>query len=134
MAEEPLVLDSSVRGRRVTRKPPAWGPKSPETVATAPVKRGPGRPRKNLNSDLTATSKTIPTTTIKRGPGRPKKTASPTGPSTAKPPKRGPGRPKKTDSPTDSHKATPKAADKRGPGRPPKNPKADIPLKSIESP
>lgn len=89
-----------------------------------PVKRGPGRPRKNPEATATATA-----TVAKRRPGRPKgsknkpKDTATAVTATAPAVKRGPGRPKGS---KNKPKVTATTATapvvKRGPGRPRKNP------------
>ena len=68
-------------------------PGAKDTSGT-PQKRGPGRPRKNANSQSPKSSASG--TPQKRGPGRPRKSPSESQDST--PQKRGPGRPRKSES------------------------------------
>jgi hypothetical protein len=94
--------------------------KNPATAET-PVKRGPGRPRKNPEAATTGPAK--------RRPGRPKGSKNKpkvTGPeaSTTAPAKRGPGRPKGSKNKPKETVATATATApvaKRGPGRPRKD-------------
>ena len=102
--------------------------KNPMDVAP-PAKRGPGRPKGSKNKPKTTESTaaaTSPTAPAKRGPGRPRKNPV----DVLIPAKRGPGRPKgsknkpkTTEAPAAVTTATAPVA-KRGPGRPRKNPES----------
>ena len=82
-------------------------------VADAPVKRGPGRPRKVV----AAAAAPVAAAAVKRGPGRPRKVvAAAAAPVAAAAVKRGPGRPRKVVAAVVAPVAA--AAVKRGPGRP----------------
>ena len=97
--EAPLYTPTNAQVNTVTK--PADG------EADTPVKRGPGRPRKNPEEAATAP---------RRGPGRPRK--NPEEAATA--PRRGPGRPRKNP----EEAAT---APRRGPGRPRKVTTSEVP-------
>ena len=108
-------------------------PEAVTTTATAPapVKRGPGRPRKNPEA-ITASAPVV-----RRGPGRPRKNPEAT---IAPPAKRRPGRPKgsknkpKTTTATTATVTTATApVTKRGPGRPRKNPEPTATTPTITS-
>lgn len=89
-----------------TAAPPPVPLTAEPTATVVPIKRGPGRPRKNpVDANAAAP--------VKRGPGRPRKNPVE---ASAAPVKRGPGRPRKN--PVEASAAPVK----RGPGRPRKNP------------
>jgi hypothetical protein len=118
---EAVVKRRPGRPKGSKNKPKATTTTTPVTVTdTAPVKRGPGRPRKNPEA-ITASAPVV-----KRGPGRPRKNPEAV---IVPPAKRRPGRPKgsknkpKTTTTTTATVTTATApVVKRGPGRPRKYP------------